>query len=171
MNLKRGPFVLLILLIIILIFILGVRYGQKVEKTNKVINYLISLPPTQPPPTQKPVEFNKYSNSVCSIEFLYPSYLKKENESSSSAEFSSYNSIIRLDCFSQFQMPFMTEKINTATAEIEFKGKKIQASIKSENNLETYFFQIKNPINVKTIYVKISKSLYPLFENSLKFLP
>lgn len=42
---KTKSFVFLLVMILILIFILGVRYGQKVEKNNKVVDYLLSITP------------------------------------------------------------------------------------------------------------------------------
>ena len=42
---KQGSYIFLFLLIVLLIFILGVRYGQKVEKNNKVVDYLLSITP------------------------------------------------------------------------------------------------------------------------------
>ena len=42
---KIKSYVFLFVMISILIFILGVRYGQKVEKNNKAVDYLLSITP------------------------------------------------------------------------------------------------------------------------------
>ncbi|MFA5770185.1 MAG: hypothetical protein WC894_01660 [Patescibacteria group bacterium] len=42
---KLKPFLFLFFLITILVFILGVRYGQRVEKNNKVVDYILSITP------------------------------------------------------------------------------------------------------------------------------
>ena len=42
---KIKSYVFLFVMISILIFILGVRYGQKVEKNNKIVDYLLSITP------------------------------------------------------------------------------------------------------------------------------
>ena len=42
---KIKPYLFLFSLVVILTFILGVRYGQKVEKNNKVVDYLLSITP------------------------------------------------------------------------------------------------------------------------------
>ncbi len=42
---KSKSYLLLFFLALILVFILGVRYGQKVEKTNKIIDYVLSITP------------------------------------------------------------------------------------------------------------------------------
>ena len=56
---KTKSYVFLFVIILILVFILGVRYGQKVEKNNKIVDYLLSITPIpssapkslSPPPT------------------------------------------------------------------------------------------------------------------------
>jgi len=42
---KKTSYIFIFLLVLILIFILGVRYGQKVEKNNKVVDYILSITP------------------------------------------------------------------------------------------------------------------------------
>ncbi len=42
---KKTSYIFLFFLLIVLIFILGVRYGQKVEKNNKVVDYILSITP------------------------------------------------------------------------------------------------------------------------------
>jgi|GEM_PF-6911831 len=46
---KPKTYVFLFIIITILTFILGVRYGQRVEKANKTIDYLLSIPPSPSP--------------------------------------------------------------------------------------------------------------------------
>lgn len=42
---KIKSYIFLVILTIILFFILGVRYGQKVEKNNKIVDYILSITP------------------------------------------------------------------------------------------------------------------------------
>lgn len=73
MSRKIIPYLFITFLLIVLVFILGVRYGQRVEKTNKTITYLISLTPS-PQPTAGPLvspEFIKQVNKECGVQFLY----------------------------------------------------------------------------------------------------
>lgn len=42
---KKASYIFIFLLILILIFILGVRYGQKVEKNNKIVDYILKISP------------------------------------------------------------------------------------------------------------------------------
>jgi len=72
---KPKTLVLVTTLLLILFFILGVRYGQKVEKTNKVIDYILSITPTPKPtntPTPTPLVFENYKSKRWGIRFKYP---------------------------------------------------------------------------------------------------
>ncbi|KKQ01665.1 MAG: hypothetical protein UX17_C0038G0004 [Parcubacteria group bacterium GW2011_GWC2_45_7] len=168
---KNKSYVLLFLLILILIFIIGVRYGQKVEKTNKAINYLLSITPTQPVTVvpAKPLEFQNYTNKTCGISFLYPNSLTVQ-ESSNSAVFSASNNEeqIKLSCDEKTQIKTIIADEDIATATAVFKNMKI--TVKNTNNSGVYIFKIVNPKNLKNIYVAVKKSLYPLFEKSLEFI-
>jgi len=42
---KKIPYIFLSFLFLILVFLIGFRSGQKVEKTNKVIDYILSITP------------------------------------------------------------------------------------------------------------------------------
>lgn len=96
---KTKPYLFLLILLILLTFILGVRYGQKVEKTNKTINYLISLPPTQPPFPTTVLETKKFLHKGCSVSFSYPAWWKVEKQSTQSADFSfEKKSVMTLKC-------------------------------------------------------------------------
>jgi len=59
---KTKSYVFLYVMILILIFILGVRYGQRVEKNNKVIDYLLSITPSLLP-TPTPPEIKKEAST------------------------------------------------------------------------------------------------------------
>lgn len=42
---KIKSYIFLVVLVVVLFFILGVRYGQKIEKNNKVVDYILSITP------------------------------------------------------------------------------------------------------------------------------
>ncbi len=171
MRLKKASIIFILILIIILVFIIGVRYGQRVEKTNKIVNYLISLPPKPTAqPTLKPLEFQTYVNKYCALQFLYPNSLKKDLDSSTSAILSrDGQEQIELYCIKNQSIIDILDDKDLVTEEITFKGKKIQA--KSVSQDKGYVLRFIHPKNAKTIYVTILKSLYPLFEKSLEFTP
>lgn len=95
---KLKSYLLLFVLIVILFFILGVRYGQKVEKTNKTINYILSITPkitftpNEVPTTSRnevgptPIKYATYESKLKKInKIIYPTNWKiKENATQSS---------------------------------------------------------------------------------------
>lgn len=85
---QKTPLILLLSLTAILIFIIGIRYGQHVESTNKQNAYSFKLA-TQVTPTMQPkqVKYITYSHKQCKVEFVIPDSLKKLKESTVSASF------------------------------------------------------------------------------------
>ncbi len=145
MNKKIGPYILLSILIIILVFIFGARYGQRVEKDNKKVDFLLSIPPTKPEaPTAEPLEFKTYKHQGCGLSFLYPSFFTVEKESSYGATIRKSAKLISFDCH---------------------KSASFEPTI-SPNYIS---FKKTNPKNYINIYFIIEKSLQPLVEKSLEF--
>jgi hypothetical protein len=73
---KIKPYLFLFFLVVLLTFILGVRYGQKVEKNNKTIDYLLKLPAPTAPVTPTPVSYTEYKSKKWGLKFTYPANLK-----------------------------------------------------------------------------------------------
>jgi hypothetical protein len=72
---KPKTLVLIVILLLILFFILGVHYGKKVEKANKVVDFLLSITPTPKPtktPTPTPLIFEDYKSKRWGLRFKYP---------------------------------------------------------------------------------------------------
>lgn len=84
---KKGPYILLGTLTIVLIFIVGVRYGQHVEKTNKVINYVLSITPspTMKSVTPTPVVYQNYKSKKWGLTFTFPDNLQIKESATASA--------------------------------------------------------------------------------------
>lgn len=61
---KTKTYLFLFFLVIILVFILGVRYGQRVEKNNKMIDYLLKITPTKPIPSPSSVKYKEATPSA-----------------------------------------------------------------------------------------------------------
>ncbi|OGK42426.1 hypothetical protein A2954_01115 [Candidatus Roizmanbacteria bacterium RIFCSPLOWO2_01_FULL_37_12] len=174
MKLKKASILFLLILFIILVFIIGVRRGQQVEKTNKTINYLISIPPSATlQPTQIPLEFKEYIHKGCGLKFLYPSSFLLEKNSSTSGSLrddKTNNDQLVFNCGSSSgNNKNMPPHPDNTKIELTFKNKKINALISNAKN--NYSFMIFNQKNGKNIDIYINKILYPLFEKTLEFLP
>jgi hypothetical protein len=150
---KIKPYVFLFILLIVLFFILGVRYGERVEKTNKTINYLVSIAPTKPIPTQLPLKFETYKNSDCGVNFMYPS------TATSTADF-------EVDCQKKSRFLSILNDVNIATEEVILQNKKI----KGKNQNDRLIFSSINFRNGKTVYFSITRTLFPLFNKTFEFV-
>jgi hypothetical protein len=73
---KTKSYIFLFVLLIVLFFILGVRYGQKVEKNNKVIDYLLRLPSPTAPISPTPPSYTEYKSRKWGLKFTFPSNLE-----------------------------------------------------------------------------------------------
>lgn len=166
----KKPIIFLFILLIISFFIIGVRYGQRVEKVNKIIDYALSLPPSPTlQPTQEPLEFKTLTIKQCSLQFVYPNFLNPEKETSTSAVLTKENqSQIEVYCSKNDAIIEILDDKDISSEEIIFKAKKIQA--KSIQKNEVSVFRFIHPGSGKTIYVSIAKSLFFLFEKSLEFI-
>ncbi len=167
---RKGPVILLVVLSLILFFILGVRYGQRVEKTNKEIAQLLKITPAQKPSPTKPVSYLTYANSTCDLEFVYPSNYKILKEQNESASFSINNKDAAFAFSCEETNPFEileTEKV--ATEEVQFQNKPLQVKSTQKNGQKYLFFSLRNPVNSKTVYFIAEEPLYPLIEASLEF--
>jgi len=145
---KAKPYIFLLVLVAVLIFILGIRYGQNVEKTNKNINYLISIAPTQPPEPTVKKEMLTFIHQPCGISFIYPSWLEIEKETSTSALFTEKK---------DRQLFFSCSKVPVPTGDVPI-----------EKNVT--FFQRKNTYNNQLVTFAANINLYHLVEQTLEFI-
>jgi hypothetical protein len=163
MTRKTIPYLFLAFLFATLLFIIGVRYGQRVEQTNETISYLISIPPSPTvAPTNIPLSFTDYIHKGCAISFLLPNDLEKTSESSNSAVFSTKSKKlgIALSC----------EK------KVFVKGEK-ELSVSLNKSIRAYETQTKDTFSYrfyhintgKVIIVTIAKQYLPLLQKSVSF--
>lgn len=85
---KSRSYFFLFILALILFFILGVRYGKKVEKTNKVIDYVLSITPRITPTaliSPTPLKYATSESKFWKIKYTYPSFLKVKEDPTKSA--------------------------------------------------------------------------------------
>jgi hypothetical protein len=172
MNKKLGPYFLLGFLFVILVFIVGVKYGKRVESTNKVIDFALSIPPTKPPTPTVPISFKTLTNKGCGVQFLYPETLKVATNSTEEAALKDgAAAVVQINCRKTNDLEAMVTGNKLATEEIKLKSQTLKARTDPEDSSHKLYFQIKNASNRKQIYVGIDKNVYPLFESTLQYLP
>lgn len=167
MSRKITPYVFLGLLAIVLFFILGVRYGQQVEKTNEVIDFMATLAPSPkatsiPTATQAPLSFSPYKHLGCGIELVRPSLVSIGKEGTDSATLTEKSEImLAFSCAKNISIqtasPSGRITIQNITAPYTRKGR-------------TLVFTITNPLNGKRIEFETREEYVPLLEKSLRFI-
>lgn len=148
---RRGPVIFVLVLVLLLVFIGGVRYGQRVEKVNKTVSYLISLTP--PPPSATPfptplsVKYKTFIHKPCSVSFVYPSYMKITKESSQAAAL-----------------------VQDETTQLVFSCERTQPQFPAFDDEKAATITAKtNTLTGRKVFFKLNKDLVPLLENSIKF--
>ena len=163
---KKGPFILISLLVIAMIFILGMQYGKQVEKTDKVIEYILSITPSQTPmPTDAdPIIYKTYLQKDCAVSFVYPSNLLITKEASEESILQSKNKkeVIKLICSENApDSPTISSR--------EAKLDREPAVAYEDNKEHRIEYRVRSPKG-SIIVITVSDQLAPLFENSFSFI-
>lgn len=79
---KIKPYLFLFFLVVLLTFILGVRYGQRVEKNNKVVDYLLKIPTPTIKISPTPPIYKEYKSKKWGLIFTYPANLEIKEDAS-----------------------------------------------------------------------------------------
>jgi len=156
---KIKSYIFLIVLFVILVFIIGVRYGQKVEQANKTINYYLSPPPTKQPSPHPIQDYKMFIHSGCAISFLYPSTFTVEKNSTQEAYFTQDK--IKALTFSCYPTSVTRPPVPKMWSQ-QFKDQEIQIN----NN----GFMLYHKYTKQYITINIDPKYYPLFEKSFEFL-
>ncbi len=168
MKRRRAPYFFLLFLILVLVFVGGLRYGQSVERANKVVDYLLSITPspTIKPETPKPIAFKPFSHVGCGISFIIPESTPIIENASGSAVLGNTPSVISFDCQKK---PSAIAQIETGTATasaIQVKGQSIPTK---HFTTGINVFTLKNPMSAKSIIFAVSDNYLPLFTSTLQF--
>lgn len=162
---KTKSYLFLFFLLSVLLFIVGVRYGQRVEKTNKNIENVLKIP-TSTPKNVAPLIFLTLENKNCGIKLLYPdSFQKTDVSSSSGALKEDGENVFQFNCDQKNPIKTLFEDKTIATTTSQLQNKLISVKIK-DNNVILY---VKNPKNLKNIYMEVKNSFFPLLNKSLEF--
>ncbi len=160
---KKAPYILLLFLVFLLIFLLGVRYGRKVERYDKYFYFILSLTPSPKKEKQRPPSYSfKFLNfKECKISFVYPEDFKVEKNERTLKLYQDKNLRTRIDCFEEKP----EEKPEGKKVELKFKDKKIQGFEKNG----FIFFEYRSEKNNLFYRIKILPELFPLFSGSAQF--
>lgn len=162
MSKKPLPYFFLAFLLAILLFIVGVRYGQQVEKVNKTITYLISLPPSPTgSPTIPPLGFSTYTHTGCQVSFLIPNLIEKTKESSASAVFSSKDKKLAIALSCEKKELIKEDKELSVNLNKTIRAYEVQTK-------DTTSYRIVHPLTRKVVTITVAKSYLSLLEKSLE---
>lgn len=170
MNAKKGPLILIVFLIVVLVFVLGVRYGQRVEMTNKTVSLALSLTPAGPTVTKSPLQFATYTSKDCGVEFLYPSSVSLIKRSTEEAKLSQDSALaVAFSCAKNPSFaPFFEDK-SVVTSQVTFQKQVYKARVRKTDSQKYLFFTLRNPLTGKTVSLAVEEKLYPLLQSSLIF--
>lgn len=164
MTRRTIPYIFLAFLGAILLFIVGIRYGQHVEKINKTVSYLISIPPSPTTsPTTVPLAFGDFTHTGCKVSILIPNDLVKTKESSTSAVFSNKKGDLAL-ALSCEKKPFIMNDKELAVN----LNKTIRAYETKTTDTVSYRFYHTNTTEVVT--VTILTQYLPLLQRSIAII-
>ncbi len=170
MRSKKGPFILILLLLIALVFIVGVRYGQRVEMTNKATSLSLSLTPKGPTATKSPLRFTTYVNKTCGFELLHPSTVNVIKQSTDEAKLSAEaNLAVAVSCGKTPSFASFFEDKTVATQEVRFQNQVYQAKSRQVSNQKYIYLKIRNPFSGTPVFLAVEEKLFPLVESSLIF--
>ncbi|MBI4973647.1 hypothetical protein HZC27_03495 [Candidatus Roizmanbacteria bacterium] len=161
---KRTPYLFLGFLLLVLLFIMGVRYGQQVEKTNKLTSFLVSIAPsTTTAPSTVPLAFKTYKHTTCGVQFLLPTSFTTVKEGTEGAMLQDAGTIkVSFECRKQSAVAQVAPSTQTLT----FQKKLIP--VKESGSF--YIFTLRNPNNNLSVELSVEKAFYPLLEKSLEFM-
>ena len=170
MRSKKGSFILILLLLIVLVFIVGVRYGQRVEMANKAVSLNLSLTPNGPTTTKAPLRFTTYINKACGFELLHPSTVNVIKQSTDEAKLSTEGNLaVAVSCGKAPSFASFFEDKSVATQEVKFKNQIYQAKSRKTNEQKYISFTIRNPFSGTPVHLVVEEKLFPLIESSLIF--
>lgn len=173
---RKLPLLFIIVLLVVGAFMAGNRYGQEVEKANKILDVLLSITPSPSiAPTEIVTEDVSYQEIVleeCGVSFLVPEMytgdlssdeaVLKTSDSTTSAEVS---------CNPRSSLATVMTDEQGATAEVELNDEAITASVGAflaTENTTFYAFTLDSGSQNNSVRVIISEGLLPLFIRSLK---
>ena len=168
MKRNQAPYIFLLFLVLVLVFVGGLRYGQSVEKTNKVVDFLLSITPS---PTHKPeptpaITFETFTHAGCGLSLMLPKSTAVVENASGSATVGSTPDTISFDCQKKPSAISQIETGHATSSALLYKGQTVTSK---HFTTGMNVFTIKNPYTAKNIIFAVSDTYLPLVMNTLQF--
>ncbi|OGK15980.1 hypothetical protein A2690_00810 [Candidatus Roizmanbacteria bacterium RIFCSPHIGHO2_01_FULL_39_12b] len=167
MQYSGKTFLFITALIGLALFLGGFRLGKKVEMIDKSYVSPTPIAPTRTPtviPTDAIITFKSFAHAGCGVEFLYPSDLKHDKNSSTSATFTSGVSGIMFDC--DKNIASKTAGLLLSPTIVQINNKKISFY---PNSAKTDNWTVRNPLTGRIISFTTLKNLTDLVMKTLEF--
>jgi len=176
---KKGSYLFLFILIIILIFIIGMRYGQRIERTNKMVDSLMRITPQQITTTPIPlidlISFTTYTHKGCGVKMLYPKKLSVLTESSQEAKLGvikNIPSIVLLCDKSRNALDSALSSYKTIVSSRSAQLATVRATFykhKTTNDAVPISVLMRHPQTGVYILLTVDERLIPLIQETLEF--
>lgn len=169
MKRNWAPYIFLLFLVLILVFVGGLRYGQSVEKTNKVVDYLLSITPS---PTHKPeptpaITFETFAHAGCGLTLMIPKSTTIVENASGSATLGTTPDTILFDCQKKPSAISQIETGKASSSALLYKGQTV-SNLHFTTGMNV--FTLKNPFTAKNIVFAVSDTYLSLVINTLQFI-
>ncbi len=175
---KKGSYLFLSVLILVLIFIIGMRYGQRIERTNKMVDSLLRITPQQITTTPIPfidlISFTTYIHKGCGVKMLYPKKLSVLAESTQEAKLGIHKDTptIVLSCNkSRNTLDSVLNSDKTIISSRSAQLAAVKAIFYKHKATDTTQINIlvRHPQTGKYILLTVDERLIPLIQETLEF--
>lgn len=168
MKTSSRPIMILFILTSILLFVIGIRLGKKIQQVD-LETQINSLKQKNIKPTIAPFTVKKFISAPCGVQFLYPGVFKEYEQSTDEARLTYQNQVISLHCNSSKIIGF-----NDLKASMKSRGTRkideIEISLYESEVSDNDYLYFTHPKNKKNILMRLPRSLWDLFETTVKFL-
>jgi hypothetical protein len=173
---RKLPLLFIVVLLILGAFMAGNRYGQEVEKANKILGVLLSITPSPSiVPTEigaQDVSYQEVTLKECGISFLVPEIYTGDLASDEAVlKTSDRTTGIEVSCNPRSSIASIMTDEQDATTEVQLNEKEVTASVGaflSAEDTKFYAFVIESESQNNSVRVIINERLLPLFIRTLK---
>lgn len=159
-------FILIFVLGLLLMFIIGIRLGKKIERSDRRAQ---ELKTAKNQSSQQPdFAVKKFISKACGVTFVYPSLFKEENEATDEARLTDGKEIITLLCDKYKMSRFLTKKKKLSVTKT-FTVDEVEITIYPSEVPDTVYLYFLHPDSEKQILARMPNELLSLFQSTLVF--